>query len=145
MSRDLKSLTVGGKPFSITALQKGIPELMDALEAEFVNKVCCGLTFPDVDKVIDDALDPNNPDVFIYDNLREPEVGYNFVEDPRNPFVKHQRRLLDAIMSREFNTITGKNKLYKEDNGLHFDMTEMRHFFNRVDDFIVVSSSSLST
>ncbi len=146
MGTDLDRLTVNGKPISIEKVQKGIPNLFSSLEDDFVNKVCCGLTFPALDKDIDDGFDPRNEGVFIFDNLREQTVGYNVIEDPQNPFAKHKRLLLDAFMDRDYNSITGNGvKLYREDasGGIHFDSRQLRIFYHRVDEFMVVSWPNL--
>ncbi|KLO16461.1 P-loop containing nucleoside triphosphate hydrolase protein [Schizopora paradoxa] len=138
ISPDREVIAVGGNPISVSALQNGISGMIDDLAKELHEKVCCGHSFLALDKTINDSFDSKNTNVYVHDNLRTDKVGYSFFEDERNPFAQYRDLLFEKVMDREVNTFTGDNPLYTEDpdGTLHFDQSEIRKWFARVDDFM---------
>lgn len=139
ISQDRETIAVGGNPFSVDALKKGIPKAIDKLE-EKLDHVMCGHSFDALNKTIEEAFDSKNTGVYVHDNLRKETVGYSFYEDERNPFAQYRDLLFERVMDREVNTFTGDKPLYTEgvDGTLHFDQSEIRKWFERVDDFMEV-------
>lgn len=139
LSNSRKIVEVGGNPIDILKMQQGIPNMCNDLDKMFVD-LCCGFIFEEFEKVVQGAFDAHNTDIHIKDNLRETTPGYSFFEDPRNPFAEYRDLLFNAIMDRNFNTFTHERPLYREgaDGELHFEQSEVRKWFARVDEFIQV-------
>ncbi|KLO04060.1 hypothetical protein SCHPADRAFT_948022, partial [Schizopora paradoxa] len=146
LTRNRLGCTVYGNPVSLVKLRKGVPEILEKIEKKLRDDLLCGFEFTELETYIDAALDDNNPDVTLIDNLREETPGYCFYEDEGNHFGKFRRALFDKLMHPDHNTITGEGPLYSDTGKPVFlSQVQATKYFTRVDDFLMVRIFPFST
>lgn len=68
---------------------------------EDLEKVLCGLSFPELDTIIARRLDPASPIDWFSDDLTERKPRYSFITDSRNKLEQFKNRLLSEIAANK--------------------------------------------
>ena len=100
ISADKSCITVRGTPVLIEGIPAWYRGLVIKAE-EQLDKVLCGLKFPDLDELVARRLKPSKPQDAFIDDHNNQDVGYSFINETKNGLKQYEGALLAAVFDNE--------------------------------------------
>lgn len=96
-SPDYSILTYDGSPIRVSSIGPYINCRIDMAEEKML-EVCQGFTFESLEAHIVRTTNPDDPENWIREDVRNNTPGYSIISDKRNPFWEYEEALLSAIL-----------------------------------------------
>lgn len=116
ISADRSCITVRGTPVLIADIPAWYKGLVTKAEGQ-LDKVLCGLIFPEFDKLVAQRLSASAPQDAFIDVHNNQEVGYSFITERKNKLGEYGEALLAAIFDN--NELGSRFYIYDNDGNPH--------------------------
>jgi hypothetical protein len=116
---DYSVVQMNGVPIQMSKLVDMTAKLLQECE-RLLQRALQGLSFPDFDAHVARCTDPDDPENWLRDDLRNTSVGYSFVADERNGLHRFKNTFLAALLNDKKNpTVAARFCLRNVDGTLH--------------------------
>ena len=114
---DFSVVQMDGMPIQMAKFIQMTCTLLDECHVR-LNTALQGLSFPEFDRVLEKCTNPDDPQHWLRDDLRDISVGYSFVQDKRNGLAKFSNTFLSALLDTESNPRVANKLCLRHANGL---------------------------